>query len=177
MYIVIHAWAWARVWKFCVYLCGLYPSLPLAILDPGATIIKTFSITNLTKGSHIICVEPIGTTTCQTINVQPAPVVSAALALLIGTGLLFGYVIRKAKRCDIYETKEECQCNDRQWKKNRCASFNREDQFLIDILREKQRQLKLPHEGIPVCKDNTCTIGKWKAVYRKGKAPIITYDH
>lgn len=156
---------------------GIPTSLPFTILDPGTTIIKTFSVTNLMKGSHIICVEPIGNTSCQTINVQPTPVVSAALPIWLGAGLLFGYVIQKAKKCNIYETKEECQKNDCQWKKKKCVSFNREDQFLIDTLREKQRQLKLPPEGIPVCKDNTCTIGKWKAVYRKGKAPIITHGH
>lgn len=155
---------------------GVPKSLPLTTLYPNTTIEKRFSITNLQKGSHIICTEPIGNTSCQIINVQPPPVVSAALPMWLGAGLLFGYIIREAKRCDIYKTKEECQCNDCHWNKNTCVSFDKKDQSLIDALRKKQIQLKLPHEGIPECKDNTCTIGKWKAVYRKGKAPIITHD-
>lgn len=148
---------------------GMPTSLPLAILDPGATIIKTFSVTNITKGSHIICVEPIGTTTCQTLNVQP-PVVGAALPIWLGAGLLFGYIVQKAKKCEDYNTKEECQKNECQWKKNKCIPFDKEDKYLIAKLRERGAV------GEPVCTGSECKIGKWLAVGRKGKEPIIIHD-
>lgn len=155
---------------------GLPTSLPFAILDPGLTIIKTFSVTNLSRGSHIICTEPIGITTCQTIYVQP-PVTSAALPIWLGVGLLFGHIIQKAKKCEDYKTRAGCRENDCDWKDKKCVPFSKHDKFLIGKLKEKGAK------GIPTCSDGekvsqhrSCTIAPWTAITRKGREPIMIHD-
>lgn len=42
------------------------------ILGPGENIVKTFSITNISIGTHVICAVPLGTTTCQIMTVERA---------------------------------------------------------------------------------------------------------
>lgn len=148
-------------------------TLSSIVLDPSTTTMQTFTVSNMKSGYHTICVEPLGNTTCQTINVK-VQVSAAGLPLFLGAGLLIGFLVKKEKECRDYKTKEECQKNECQWKKNKeykCIPLSSEDKYLVKKLRERGAV------GIPECTGQECRIGKWLAVARpKGQEPIIIHD-
>jgi hypothetical protein len=112
---------------------------------------------------------------CQQIDVPlgpPPPILpatEAGLPLILGAGLLFGFLIQK--RCGDNHNLKACQKNDCQWKKNKCVPYNKEYQNLIKKLREKNA------EGVPICSKGECRIGSWVAIANtKGRPPIIIHD-
>jgi hypothetical protein len=70
------------------------------MLDPGATIIKTFSSTGILSGIHTICAVPLGTTTCQTMTVQSPPSGGAMILGLLGIAVLGIMMTTKSKKSE-----------------------------------------------------------------------------
>ena len=72
---------------------GISSTLTSDTLDPSQTVIKIFSLTNLTAGTHSICVVPLGTTTCQTITVNEVVEASIGKSEFVMIGLAFGLLV------------------------------------------------------------------------------------
>lgn len=124
----------------------------------------------------------------KTINVEAYE--EAVISPILTIGLATGFILTAAKKkCQDYNNKEECEKHNCQWIKEKKKCINKiiptkeekvpkpkvkpitdEDKFLIAKLREKGVI------GEPICTGEVCKIGKWIAVARKGKEPIIIHD-
>lgn len=114
-----------------------------------------------------------------------APVPTNIVPALVTAGF-FGLVLLPKRKCEDYDTKKKCEKKPKecQWmdERKKCIKKGKtvpvpptkihikEDEFLISKLKEKGAK------GIPLCKDGVCRIGKWVAIYQKGKDPIIIHD-
>lgn len=64
-------------------------------LDPGASVVKTFELTDMAIGTYTICAVPIGVTTCKTLTVGAQ---EAGIGGLLVIGLAFGAILMAGKK-------------------------------------------------------------------------------
>ena len=89
-------------------------------LGPAQSIVKTFPVTGLTAGTHVICAIPDSFATCATVTVEK--VVEAGLSLpatILASGILFGMLF--SKTCDKCKTRKECEDAGCKWVDGRCV--------------------------------------------------------